>query len=135
MNESPYQGAKYFEAEDINFDGYKDIKLLIMWGATGNLLYDYYIYDPNSGKFIFSKAISDLLNPVLNPDRKELEVYWVGGEAGKIYSKTTYKLQGLQPILIRSETQDWNEEKEKFIKIEKELKNGKMVIIKREEHK
>lgn len=134
MDESPFQDAKYFQAEDINFDGYKDIKLLIMWGATGNLIYDSYIFDPNTGKFVFSKSISDLLDPVPNPDRKELEVYSRGGMAGKVYSKRKYKLQGQQPILIWEETQDWNIEKNTFVKIVKELKDGKMVLIKREEN-
>ena len=134
MDESPFQDSKYFQAEDINFDGYKDIKLLIMWGATGNLIHDYYIFDPNTGKFVFNKAISDLLDPVPNPDLKELEVYARGGMAGQVYSKRKYKLQWLQPVLIWEETQDWNNEKNTFIKTEKELKDGKMVLIKREEH-
>jgi uncharacterized protein len=133
MDESPYQNAEYFQAEDINFDGYNDVKLLIMWGATGNLIYDYYIFDPTTEKFAFSKPVSDLLNPVPNPTSKELEVYWNGGMAGNVYTRQRFKYEGQKPVLIWQEDQDWDKGKKAFIKTVKERKNNEMTITETQE--
>lgn len=76
MDAEPYQNknANYFQAQDINFDGYKDIKLLIWWGATGNEGYDFWLFDPNSEKFIFNSQLSKIGNPITNEETKELHI-------------------------------------------------------------
>jgi hypothetical protein len=133
MDEQPVKTqSDYFNAEDINFDGYKDIKLQIMWGATGNRIFDFYLFDPNIGKFSFSPSFSTLLNPIPNPERKELEVFWTGGMGGNIYSRQTFKVIGNRPVLLREEVQNWNKEESCFIKIVKERRNNELIVIKEE---
>ncbi len=36
MEPPPRRETDWFRAEDLNFDGYQDLFLLTMWGATGN---------------------------------------------------------------------------------------------------
>ncbi len=133
MDERPVETqSDFFNVEDINFDGYKDIKLQIMWGATGNRIFDFYLFNPKTGKFIFSPSFSALLNPIPNPKRKELEVFWTGGMAGNIYSRQTFKVIGNQPVLSREEVKNWNKEESCFIKTVKERRNNELVIIKEE---
>ncbi len=53
--EPPYRDAGFFAAEDVNSDGYKDIKLLMWWGVTGNKGYQYWLFDPSKNIFVMDK--------------------------------------------------------------------------------
>jgi len=132
MDAEPYQNSNYFQPEDINFDGYKDIKLLIWWGVTGNEGYDFWLFDPNAEKFIFNSQLSKAGNPRPNEKTKELVNSWVGGMAGKVYGKETYKFIEGKLILIKEEHQDWVQEKKHLLKTIKEMVNGEMVIVNQE---
>ena len=58
----------YFVIQDINFDGYKDIRLLKYWGATGNLIFSAWIYDPKTGIFKYQPEFEKLCTPEIHPD-------------------------------------------------------------------
>src|SRR5262249_19278636 len=49
--ESPYRGSSFLIGIDLNDDGYNDLRVLAMWGATGNRFYFYYIWDPVHSAF------------------------------------------------------------------------------------
>jgi hypothetical protein len=127
--ESPYKGSKYFGIHDINFDGYQDIRLLAWWGVTGNQGYLYWVFDPQTGKFVEARELEELSNPVLHPETKTITTTSVGGMAGKIHFFNTYAFERGKLILIRMESQDWDEKKKRFVKTISERKNGKMVVI------
>lgn len=128
-SEPPYRDAKFFVAEDINFDGYKDIKFMIFWGATGNTGYTYWLFDPSKNLFVENKNLSSLSNPTPDVGTKTIATHSVGGMAGCIYNNGTYKFdENGKLILIREEKQDWIEASKSFLKIISELKNGKMMI-------
>ncbi len=136
MDEAPADGQiDFFSAQDINFDGYQDIKLQTMWGVTGNRIFDFYIYNPTTQKFVFSPAISKLSNPVPIADKEELEVHWNGGMAGEIYSTDRYKTKGEAVTLVYSERQHWDPEQQVFIKVIKVRKNNKLITVKEERKK
>jgi hypothetical protein len=136
MDETPAEGqTDFFSAQDINFDGYQDIKLQIMWGATGNRIFDFYVYHPATQQFVFSPAISQLSNPLPLADKQELEVFWNGGMAGEIYSKDRYKIKGEVVTLVYSEHQNWDPEQQVLIKVIKVRKNDTLVTIKKERRK
>jgi hypothetical protein len=57
--EAPYRGSDWFRVEDMNFDGYDDVFVLTTWGATGNEAGCVWLYDPQSGRFEFSKEFTN----------------------------------------------------------------------------
>lgn len=130
IEEPPLSKSEFFSAEDINFDGYEDIRLMNWWGATGNTGYVYWLFDPQKSLFARNNDLSNLSNPMPHPETKTITTYGVGGMAGMIYGSRTYKFDDSgKLILIREEGQDWVENKKYFLKTISELKNGEMVII------
>jgi len=129
MGEPPYRDASFFVAEDMNFDGYKDIKLMSFWGATGNTGYTYWLFNFSKNLFVENKDLSSLSNPKPDVGTKTIATHSVGGMAGCIYNNGTYKFDETgKLILIREEKQDWVEASKSFLKTISELKNGKMVV-------
>ncbi len=127
MGEPPVGGGNFFGAQDMNFDGYKDIRLMSWWGATGNTGYTYWLFDPSKKVFLENSDLSSLSNPTPELQTKTIATHSVGGMAGCIYNNGTYKFDvSGKLILIRSEKQDWVEESKSFIKTISELKDGKM---------
>ena len=130
MGEPAYRDAEYFSAEDMNFDGYQDIKLLAWWGATGNKGYVYWLFDPLKKRFVKNDALSELSNPVPHPDDKTITTHSVGGMGGMIYVDGTYSFDEKgKLILIRLEKQDWIDDKQYFVKTVQERKNGKLMVV------
>jgi hypothetical protein len=127
--DSPYQESEYFGIDDINFDGYQDIRLLAWWGVTGNKGYVYWIFNPQTGRFVENRDLRDLSNPILHPDTKTITTSSVGGMAGKIHSYGTYAFERCKLTLIRVESQQWDETKKHVVKTISKRQNGKMVII------
>jgi hypothetical protein len=131
--EPPYRGADFFGAEDVDFDGYQDIKLLSWWGVTGNKGYIWWLFDPKKRVFVRNDALRGLSNPVLDPVAKTIETSGVGGMAGRIYRKSTYQLDG-KGVLVetRNEYQDWDAARKCFVRIVSERKNGRLQVVSRE---
>jgi len=126
MEEQPYRGAVYFQIEDVNFDGYKDIKLLNWWGVTGNVNFSFWRFDNNNGKFIYDAELSDLTSPIFNPKTKLITTYETGGMAGMIHTGRKYKYQDNKLLLIEEENQIWIENEKQFLKTIRIMKNGAM---------
>lgn len=61
-----------FKIEDVNFDGYKDIRLMELLPAGANVPYLYWLYHPEQQHFIFSKAFSQLAHINLDSDKKQI---------------------------------------------------------------
>ena len=118
---SPYKNSKYFEAIDMNFDGYKDIRMLDWWGATGNKGYKVWLYNPTDKKFVYNKPLSELSCPSFNNKNKTIEEHSNGGHMGQIYTSRKLKFQGKKLICFESEKQDFVREKNHFIKTKSKL--------------
>jgi hypothetical protein len=66
------------QLDDINFDGYLDLRILDNEGATGNNWYATYIYDPRLRKFRYHKALSTLSGVTIDKELKQIRTYWRG---------------------------------------------------------
>jgi tetratricopeptide (TPR) repeat protein len=117
------------EFEDINFDGYLDLKIRVFAGATGNEGFSYLLYNPKTGTFIRSDDFAELDRPRLIPDKKQFITYRNQGSAGAEFAENTYELRNNKPILIRSTTQRYIHEKGYLLRTEKELINGKLTVV------
>lgn len=124
----PRPDNDFFTLVDMNFDGYKDIGLLTSWGATGNTYTSYWLFDPRTGTFVFSKEFSGLGTETLDPKTKQITTHSNGGHAGMIFSESTYVVKDNKPVLIREVNQDYDEKKGYYIEITKEPVKGNLTV-------
>ncbi len=103
-----YAGGKgRLKVVDMNFDGYQDLKLHCMSGENESYLF--WLYDKESGKFIFNAELSEVSNPAPNIKTKTI-ISDVGmGCAGTCRNISTYKFIGNKLVLLDS--QDYTIEK------------------------
>lgn len=128
--EAPPKGSNWFRAEDFNFDGNKDLFLLTSWGATGNQFGCVWLFDPGSGRFEYSKELSELGTFRLDPATKTIFSFSNGGDAGQVYDARRYRITGKELALLWHEHQDWDSDKNQFHCTAEEFKNGKLVLSK-----
>ena len=127
--EPPGRGAEFFTAEDVNFDGYKDIFLETGQGATGNESGCVWLFNPVTGSFDYSKEFSGLDRFWLDSSTKRILTYERGGMLGFVYGAGIYAVLGNRPVLIRSESQDWDEQKKQFHCIVKRRSRNDMIVV------
>src|SRR5215211_5221367 len=59
-----------FIVEDVNFDGYNDIRLLQFLPAAPNLPYYYWLYNPAKQNFQPQKDLEEITSPTFDPIEK-----------------------------------------------------------------
>jgi len=114
--------------DDINFDGYKDLQVTSVLGAT-NEAYNYYIYNPSTQKFGADKTLEYLFSPTFDAKNKTIKTYQSMGCAGEDFVSQIFSFVGGKYIL--TSTQNGNcctlDERDANAGITvTELKNGKM---------
>jgi tetratricopeptide (TPR) repeat protein len=126
-----HPGVDDFSLDDINFDGYKDIGLLVACGGTGNCDSSFWLFNPRTRQFAFSKDFEGLGTLTLDPKKKQINTHSNGGHAGMIHSDSTYEVRNNAPVLIREVNQDYDDKKGYYVEITKELVKGTMKITNR----
>lgn len=121
----------FFEAQDANFDGYLDIKLLDYRGATGNEDYLYWLYNPLANQFIYNSDLSNLTSPIFSLKTKEVISLYDGGQAdlNHIYSRYKFDENGNLVLIWEEHQEEQDPLAEYFIKTVKELQDGELKII------
>lgn len=125
--ETPLRYGNWFRTDDNNFDGDQDVYLMTHWGATGNQYGCVWLYNRATGRFEYSKEFSELSRYWLDPATKTIRTFDRGGMAGAVHVANQYAVENNRPILIWSETQDWDAAKQRFHCIVQERRNGVMV--------
>lgn len=116
-----------FIIEDINFDGFNDIRLLQFLPASPNLPYYYWTYNSKTKMFDRQKALEDITSPEFDPQKKLIYSFWRGSCCG--HGQRTYRYVNGKPTLI--EESEIKEEDDKIITTVKKLVNGKMKLVKK----
>jgi hypothetical protein len=85
---------RFFEGQDINFDGYLDIRTVAWYGTAGFTGYQYWIFNPESQLFEMNQQLTTFANPepdpvtqtILTDDAKEgsMKYRWQNGELVRI---------------------------------------------------
>jgi uncharacterized protein len=90
-----------FKIEDVNFDGYQDIRLMEFLPAGANVPYLYWLYQVEQKQFVFNQQYSQLSHLTLDSDKKQVvSQYRMNAvEHGTDY----YSVDKYQLILIRQE--------------------------------
>jgi hypothetical protein len=131
-SETPPANSDWFRAEDFNFDGYKDIYVMTNWGATGNQYGCVWLYDPATGRFDYNKQFSELPRYWLDPDTKTILTFQNGGQAGMVHQARKYNVENNRLVLIWSEDQDLDQEKNQFHCTVKERQGGNLLTVRDE---
>lgn len=118
----------YFEAEDINFDGLKDIYLITSIGSA-NAYADYWIYSKSDEHFNYLGNF-----PIFKIDNKSktLSTYERHGSGGMEYEKKIFMFLDNELKVIESEEQHREKNKRNFLKIRKKLKNNILEVVSKE---
>ena len=85
-----------FTAHDINFDGYLDIGIVVNGGAKW-ASYQYWIFNPKTGKFVTSALTKDFSNVISNQikfDTKHKQIITNNFYGPAITNKTVYQVVG-----------------------------------------
>lgn len=117
----------WLTAEDIDFDGYKDLKISSATGsADGNWTYFYYRFDPRTGRFKEPPWVLTLPSP--DPATRTIRTSW---HTASPEEEITYAVYGdsLEPIRRVKWEYDVNG-KWRVVSTE-ELRNGRMVEVER----
>lgn len=125
----PFTGSDFFRAEDMNFDGYKDIFLVTSQGATGNATGCAWLYNPAAKRFEYNNAVSQLDRFWLDPATRTLFTFANGGAAGMVHTAQRFKVEDNRPVMIWSENQDWDDASSRFHCVVKERRGAKMTVI------
>ncbi|MGA2417731.1 MAG: hypothetical protein ABSF55_00595 [Candidatus Staskawiczbacteria bacterium] len=75
---------------DINFDGYKDLQVLTFIPADNPGIFDFYIYDPSTGKFEKDPVLQNLVDPVFDATAKTISTDMSGGCVGMVSSRKIF---------------------------------------------
>jgi len=97
--------APGFEAVDMNFDGYGDIRLVESRAAGPTLPCLHWLYDPASGRFVASPALNDLGSPRPDAAARELTSDWRDSAAR--YGTDHHAFQNGQLVPLRREARDY----------------------------
>lgn len=116
-----------FIIEDINFDGYNDIRLLQFLPAAPNLPYYYWTFNSKTQKFQRQKALEEITSPDFDPKKKLIYSFWKGSCCD--HGQSTYKYINGKPTLI--EETEIKEEDSKVITTVKRLVSGRMKLVKK----
>lgn len=102
---------------DINLDGRADLRQRTIRGATGNVLYRWWLFDPDSGRFVHSPEYSREIGAhTLDRERRRITTRSHGGHAGAIFEETTFEPRGRELVRVRSISQDFDPETERYIR-------------------
>ena len=101
--------TSYTELEDLNFDGYQDLKIPSNQGSGGTW-YDVYLYDPAGKKFIQNKELGEMASLWADSANKTFCMRSVGGWAGAIYDAGIYQWKNNKPYVIREDSQGFKDD-------------------------
>ena len=89
---------------DVNFDGYNDLSVLAGGGQHGSF-YTYYLFNPKTKLFEFSKDFSDTA-AIPDKETKLLIHHGYLGCAGNCFEEERYKVVNNKPLLIQEIKQE-----------------------------
>ncbi|MBZ9687442.1 hypothetical protein G9F72_014015 [Clostridium estertheticum] len=119
--------------EDMNFDGYKDIRIQQFLPATANVPYYYWLWDKETSKFIKNNELEKITSPVFDSESKLIKSN-VKGNAGTYYDYE-YKYIDSKPTLIREIERIADLEKNLWHITIKELVEKEMRVTKKYDEK
>jgi hypothetical protein len=127
--DTPPSGMPQLAIEDVNGDGFADLKFLHWWGATGNRTFFYWLFDKSSAKFTYEPHLAELSNVTPSPATHEIKTHSDSGAAGNSFTDRVYRFDGNDLVLVREVKQEWSDEKQCFYNTVAELASTGMQVV------
>jgi hypothetical protein len=127
-DESPYRGAEFFAARDLDANGYLDLMLLSDWGVTGNSYYNVWRWNPASERFVFDSTLSTIASPTPVTGQPCVRTRANSGDAGMSYDSATLCLQHDRWIRTVIRTQRRDGRLNAFLRETRELRGDSLVL-------
>jgi hypothetical protein len=122
--EMPCSSCNLLEFKDLNFDGYKDVLILVGWGSGGSM-YEPWIYNPQKKLFEKSDFDREFANPSLDQKNHILILSsHVGCCEG---TKSYYKYRNDRFVLFKEDR--YFVENKRDVVVVKQLENGTWKVI------
>jgi len=112
--------------EDVNFDGFPDIRLTQYIPVTNEIPYYYWTYNPEKNQFERNMEFEKLTSPVFDHDSKIISSVW--RQDAFHFGTSYYKYNNNSLVLIKEKEEIYDDYDKKKI-IEKELIDGKLVTV------
>lgn len=118
-----------FIIEDMNFDGYKDIRIQRNTPAGPNISYYCWLWDNDAMQFVNNKNLEGIIAPRFDPDKKIITSF-LRESAGHHYDYTYKYIDGIPTVIRIQEHIGGAMVDGKMVDhfIIKELKDGKMQV-------
>jgi hypothetical protein len=118
-----------FVIEDMNFDGYKDIRIQQFLPAAPNIPYYCWLWDEKTSKFIENLYLEEITSPEFNQENKVIKSF-ARASSSNHFERTYKYLNGIPTLIeeyeIAAETKD---DKTMIHHILREFKDGRMQVI------
>lgn len=101
--------------EDVNFDGYADLRIMKYLPGGANVPYFFWLYDKDTDKFVEAKEFEVVLSPQVDAQNKELISRQRVSAAE--YVTEYYKPQGWIPRLVRREERTFQPDGSSEVKV------------------
>lgn len=128
--ETPVERPAAFEAVDMNFDGYRDIRLMGAPPAGPNTPYRNWTFNPATGSFEASPELDRILAAQFDPTSKTIRSEWRDGPAR--YASDTYRYIDGKPLLVRREERRYTEPGVYILTISERVAGGLQVVESRQ---
>jgi LysM repeat protein len=90
-----------FDVEDLNFDGYRDLRLMVEAVDTNQAKYAYWLYDPRRESFVANEALSAIYSPEVDVENQQIKSFW--RDSASHYGMDIYQWFKEQPVLVQQE--------------------------------
>jgi hypothetical protein len=119
---------KYFKTEDVNFDGYLDLRLMET-ATTENSHYRFWLFNPKMAIFVENTDLKELPSLTIDADKKQIIATWKDSTTHE--GTDYYQFINSKLLLIRQELKDYLEAGVYQLTI-KERHNGEMKRVKQQ---
>ncbi len=114
-----------FVVEDLNFDGYQDLRIPQFLPSSPNIPYFYWLYNPETGKFERNEELEVITSITVHGDQGTLESFQ--RVSANTFVLETYEFREKNLVLIRRITEIYGTDEQKQVVVE-ELQGNEWVV-------
>ena len=115
-----------FVLEDMNFDGYLDMRVMQFVSAGSSIPYYCWLWDPAAQRFVYNEALSAIPSPIFDSATGQVHGFGVNGDSE--YIETVYAYRGGAPVLVRRVTTGYDYGSGTMITTTEELVDGQLQV-------
>ncbi len=120
-----------FALEDMDFDGYKDMRIIGLLPAGANVPYICFLWNPSNNQFVFNEALTQLSSPSFDPANQLVHSADIAG--GGEYVDTTYTIADGALSMVARVTTTYDVQNGIVFTTTEEMLDGQMRVVSKTE--